>query len=173
MQGTSQAYCNPNQVTSIPSWGPLAHPSWSTPPPWPFTSQYHAQTTTHSFQSYAQPQPQWNASHQGWRTQYDSLPTLLPTPPTKPQPHPHPSQIYTPTQLLIPPFPNPHIEVAQPIYNAKVQHFQTTPLTLNGIHHSSRRLLQKRDYIDIIEGPHPEKEDSKEKTKEPWVALDE
>ena len=102
-----------------------------------------------------------------------SLPALLPPPPAQPQPHPHPSQIYTPTRLPIPPFPNPHTEVAQPIYNAKVQHFQTTLLELNGIHHSSGRILQKRDSPDIIEGQHTEEEDSKEKIKEPWAALDE
>jgi len=33
--------------------------------------------------------------------------------------------------------------------------------------------LQKRNDIDIIEGPHLEKEDSKENIKEPWVSLDE
>ena len=48
-----------------------------------------------------------------------------------------------------------------------------TPLELNDLHHSSGRVLQKRDYIDIIEGPHPTEEDSKEKIKEPWATLDE
>jgi len=38
MQGTSQAYYNPNQVTSIPSWGPPTHPSLSMPPSWSFPS---------------------------------------------------------------------------------------------------------------------------------------
>jgi len=85
----------------------------------------------------------------------------LPSTPPQPQPQPHPSQISTPTQLPIPPFPNPHIEVAQPTYNVEVQHFQTTPLELNGIRHSLRRVLQKRDYIGIIEEPHLEEEDSK------------
>jgi len=33
--------------------------------------------------------------------------------------------------------------------------------------------LQKRDYIDIIEGPHPKEADSKEKIKKPWATLDE
>jgi len=33
--------------------------------------------------------------------------------------------------------------------------------------------LQKSDYIEIIEGPHPAEEDSKEKIREPWAALDE
>jgi len=33
--------------------------------------------------------------------------------------------------------------------------------------------LQKKYYLDIIEGPHPEEEDSNEKTTESWVALDE
>jgi len=32
---------------------------------------------------------------------------------------------------------------------------------------------QKRDYLDIIEGPHLEEEDSNEKTIESWAALDE
>ena len=72
-----------------------------------------------------------------------------------------------------PPFPNPHIGVAQPDCNAEAQHVQTTPLELNDIHHSSGRVLQERDYIDNIEGPHPAKEDSKKEIKEPWVALDE
>jgi len=67
MQGTSQTYYNPNQSTHIPSWGPPTHPSWSTPPPWSYPSQYHAQPAAHSFHSHAQPQPQWNAPHQGWR----------------------------------------------------------------------------------------------------------
>ena len=48
-----------------------------------------------------------------------------------------------------------------------------TPLELNDIHHSSGRVLEKRDYIERIEGPHPSKEDSKEEIKEPWAALDE
>lgn len=55
MQGTYQAYYHPNQVTFIPSWGPPAHPSWSTPPPWSITSPCHAQPATYSFQSYAHP----------------------------------------------------------------------------------------------------------------------
>jgi len=33
--------------------------------------------------------------------------------------------------------------------------------------------LQKSDSLDIIEGQHLEKEDSKEKIKESWVAIDE
>jgi len=33
--------------------------------------------------------------------------------------------------------------------------------------------LQKRDYINSIKGPHPAEEDSKEKIKGPWAALDE
>ena len=33
--------------------------------------------------------------------------------------------------------------------------------------------MQKSDYIESIEGPHPAKEDSKEEIKEPWAALDE
>jgi len=33
--------------------------------------------------------------------------------------------------------------------------------------------LQKRDYLDIIEGPHPKEEDSNEKTTESWATLDE
>lgn len=32
MQGSSHAYYNPNQTTTIPSWGPPTHISWSTPP---------------------------------------------------------------------------------------------------------------------------------------------
>lgn len=43
MQGSSHAYYNPNQTTTIPSWGPPTHPSWSTPPPWSYISQYHSQ----------------------------------------------------------------------------------------------------------------------------------
>ena len=45
MQGSSHAYYNPNQNTSIPSWGTPAHPSWSTPPPWSFSPQHHSQPT--------------------------------------------------------------------------------------------------------------------------------
>jgi len=33
--------------------------------------------------------------------------------------------------------------------------------------------LQKRDYLDIIEGPHTEEDDSNEKITESWVTLDE
>ena len=132
------------------------------------------------------PKPIWQ---QGWQGNYEihpQYPQYFPqyppyptpcypyhSPPPQPQPQPHPSQIYTLTQLPIPPFPNPHIELAQPTYNVEVQHFQTSPLELNGIHHSSGRVLQKRDYLDIIEGSHPEEEDSNEKTKESWAALDE
>ena len=117
MQGTSQSYYNPNQVTSIPSWGPLAHPSWSMPPPWYFTSQYHAQPDTHSFQSNAQPQPQWNASHQGWRPQYNSLPALLPPPLTQPQLLPS----APPRQPQIRPQPNlkPNNRQAQQVYSGE------------------------------------------------------
>ena len=67
----------------------------------------------------------------------------------------------------------PNNEVAQPIYNVEVQYFQTTPLDLNGIHLSSRRILQKRDSLDIIEGPHPEEEYSNENTKGSWATFDE
>ena len=48
-----------------------------------------------------------------------------------------------------------------------------TPLELNDLHHSSGKVLQKRDCLESIEGPHPAKEDSKEEIKEPWAALDE
>jgi len=91
----------------------------------------------------------------------------------QPVPQPHPSQLSIPTQLLIPPFPNPHIEVSQSTYNDEVQHFQTSPLEINGIHHSSGRVFQKRDSLDTIEGLHPEEEDSNEKTIESWATLDE
>jgi len=93
--------------------------------------------------------------------------------PTQPQTHPHPSQKYTPTQLPVPPFPNPHIGIAQPNCKAEAQHVKMTPLELNDVHHSSGRVLQKSDYIESIEGPHPAEEDSKEKIREPWAALDE
>lgn len=43
MQGPSHAYYNPNQATTIPSWGSHAHSSWSTPPPWSYASQYQSQ----------------------------------------------------------------------------------------------------------------------------------
>ncbi len=85
----------------------------------------------------------------------------------------HDLQIYTLTKLLVPPFPNPCIEVAQPTYNAEVQHFQTSPLEINGIHHSSGGLLQNRYYLDIIEGPHPKEKDSNENKKGSWAAFDE
>ena len=94
LQGTSETYYDPYQATSMPSWGPPAHPSWSTPPPWSypppssFTDPYYAQPSAHSFHSYAQPQPQWNAPHQGWRPQYNSPSALLPPPPTQTQPLP-------------------------------------------------------------------------------------
>jgi len=91
----------------------------------------------------------------------------------QPQPQPQSSQIYTPIQLPVPPFPNPHIEVAHPTYNAEVQHFQTSSLEFNGIHLNSGRVLQKRYYLDVIEGPHREEEHTNEKIKEPWAALDE
>ena len=139
--------------------------------------------------SYAQPQPQWNAPHQGWRPQYNSHSAPLPPPPTQPQPsppppprqpqmpaqpqpHPHLSQIYTPTQLPVPPFPNLPIGAAQHNCNAETQHVQITLLELNDLHHSLGRVLQSRDYIDNIEGPKA-KEDSKEEIKPPWAALDE
>jgi len=48
-----------------------------------------------------------------------------------------------------------------------------TALELNDLHHSSGRVLQKKDYLESIEGPHPAKEDSKEEIKGPWAALDE
>ena len=67
MQGTSQTYYNPNQFAHITSWGPPAHPSWSAPPPWYYPSQYHTQPAAHSFHSYVQPQPQWNAPQPRWR----------------------------------------------------------------------------------------------------------
>ena len=54
-----------------------------------------------------------------------------------------------------------------------MQHFVKYPLDLNGIHLSSGRVLQKIDFLDIIEGPHLEEEDSNENTTESWVALDE
>jgi len=45
-----------------------------------------------------------------------------------------------------------------------------TPLELDDLHHSSVRVLQNRDYIDNIKGSK-EKEDLKEKIKEPWASL--
>jgi len=33
--------------------------------------------------------------------------------------------------------------------------------------------LQKRYYLDIIEGPHLKEEDSNNKTAEPWAVIDE
>jgi len=56
---------------------------------------------------------------------------------------------------------------------AEAQHVQTTTLKLNDLHHSSGRVLQKRDYIESIEGPHQAKEDSEDEIKEPWALLDE
>jgi len=47
-----------------------------------------------------------------------------------------------------------------------------TPLELNDLHDSLRRVLQSRDYIDNIEGPK-EKEYSEEEIKEPWATLNE
>jgi len=173
LQGTSETYYDPYQATSMPSWGPPAHPSWFTPPPYSFTDPYYAQPVANSFHSYDQPQPQWNAPHQGWRPQYNSPPTHFPPPPAQPQTHPHPSQIYTPTQLPIPPSPNPHIGAAQDKCKAEAQHVQTTPLELNDLHHSLGRALQKRDHLERIEGSHLAKEDSREEIKEPWVSLDE
>jgi len=58
-------------------------------------------------------------------------------------------------------------------YSAEAPHVQTTPLELQDIHHSSGRVLEKRDYIDSTEGSHPAKEDSREEIKEPWATLDE
>ena len=91
--------------------------------------------------------------------------------PTQPQPHAHPSQKYTPTQLPVP-FPKPYNGAAQSHCKSEAQHIQTTPLELNDLHHSSGRVLQKSDYIESIGGPK-EKEDSEEEIKEPWAALDE
>ena len=88
MQGTSQAYYNPNQSTHIPSWGPPTHPSWSTPPPWSYPSPYHTQAPSHLFHPHAQPQPQWNAPQLRWRPQYNTPPAILPPPPAQPQPLP-------------------------------------------------------------------------------------
>jgi hypothetical protein len=85
-----------------------------------------------------------------------SIPTLC-YPYHSSPPQPHPSQIYTPTQLPIQPFPNPHIELAHPTYNVEAQHFQISPLDFNGIHPNSGRTLQKIDYLDAIEGKHAEK----------------
>jgi len=93
--------------------------------------------------------------------------------PTQPQTHPHPSQKYTPTQLPIQPFPRPSNGAAQPNCKDEAQHVQMTPLELNDVHHSSGRVLQKSDYVESNEGPYPAEEDSKEKIREPWVALDE
>lgn len=188
LQGTSETYYDPYQATFMPSWGPPAHPSWSTPPPCSFPKPYYAQPVAHSFHSYAQPQPQWNAPYQEWRPQYNSHPAHFPPPPAHPQPsppppprqpqmptqpqcHPSPSQFHTSTQLPVP-FPKPYNGVAQPNCKAEAQHVQMTPLELNDVHQSSGRVLQKRDSIDNIEGPK-EKEDSKEEIKEPWAALDE
>lgn len=55
MQGSSHAYYNPNQTIVIPSQGPPAHPSQSTPPPWSYASQYHSQPGSQSFQPYTLP----------------------------------------------------------------------------------------------------------------------
>ena len=85
MQGSSHANYNPNQTTTIPYLGPPAHPSWSTPLPWSYASQYHSQPTSQSFQPYAPPQPRWNTPLQGWRPQYNNDPALLPPPPAQPQ----------------------------------------------------------------------------------------
>ena len=160
----------------MPSWGPPAHPSWFTPPPYSSTDPYYAQPTAHPFHSYAQPQPQWNEPYQGWRPQYNSHPTHFPPPPAHPQPsppppprqpqmptqphcHPSPSQFHTSTQLPVP-FPRPHIRAAQYECKAEAQHGQTTPLELNDLHHSLGRALHKRDRLESIEGSHLAKENS-------------
>jgi len=93
--------------------------------------------------------------------------------PTQPQCHPPPSQLHPSTQLPVAPFPKPCNGAAQPNCKAEAQHVQMTPFELNDVHQSSGRALQKRDYLEIIEGPHPEKQDSKEEIKEPWATLDE
>ena len=90
LQGTYETYYDPYQATFIPSWGPPAHPSWFTPPPCSFTDPYYAQLVAHSFHSYAQPQPRWNAPLQG-RPQYNYPPAHLPPPLAQSQNHPHPS----------------------------------------------------------------------------------
>ena len=147
--------------------------------PWKPSQPSMMQEPNSQFQGYAYPpQSNWNtpfpwqhwsskSKNQYWKQgqkgtygihpqypQYPPYPTpCYPyhPPPPQPQPKPHPSQISTPTQLPIPPTPNPQKEVAQPTYNAEVQHFLTSPLDLNGIHIKSRRVLQKGYSLDFIE----------------------
>ena len=78
-----------------------------------------------------------------------------------------------PTQLPIPPFPNPHHEVSQPTYNFEVKYYQTYLLELNILHPSSRNVLQRRDFLNVIEGQHQEEEYPNEEIKRSRAALDE
>jgi len=138
MQGTFQEYYNPSQANSMPSWRPPTHPSWSTPPQWSYPSQYHAQPAAHSFHSYAQPQPQWNAPHQGWGPHYNSPFTLLPPPPAQPQPLPPdpPRQPQMPTQLN----PNPNNRQAQQVYSGEPSCL-TYAMEIQEINLQSRKVL--------------------------------
>ena len=63
--------------------------------------------------------------------------------------------------------------MSQLTYNVEVQHFQTSPLDLDGIHLSSRKVLQRRDFLNFIEGQHQEEENQNEEIKILRVALDE
>ena len=66
-------------------------------------------------------------------------------------PNHNPIRIHLKTQLPVPPFPQPYHGAAQPNCKVEAQHVQMTPLELNDLHHSSRRVLQNKDYINIIE----------------------
>jgi len=76
-------------------------------------------------------------------------------------------------QLPVPQSPNQPNEVAQCTCNVELQHFQTSPLDLNGIHLNRGRVLQKRYSPDIIDGPHLEEEDLNENTKGSSTGFDE
>eukprot|EP00253_Pinus_taeda_P006134 PITA_06134 len=91
----------------MPSWGPPAHPSWSTPPPWSYPPQYQAPPVAHSFHLYAQPQPQWNAPHQEWRLQ-----KVLPD--TQPPPKEDEEEKQESEPKVIPPFLERLIGTTQP-----------------------------------------------------------
>jgi len=125
---------------------PYAHPSqsnWNAPFPWqPFPSQPQNQSWQHGWQGTYGNHPQYLQ----YFPKYPPHPTPCHpyhSPPPQTQSQPHPSQISTLTQLSVPPFLN---RVAQPTYNGEVQHFQPSPVDLNGIHLSSGRVSPKKKF---------------------------
>eukprot|EP00253_Pinus_taeda_P019096 PITA_19096 len=154
LQGSSRAYYNPNQNTATPSWGPPANPSWYTPPPWAYASQYHSQPVISNLQSTT---TSVESPTQGWRPQFNNVPALLPPSPTQPQIL-HFSSLGQP-QMPTQPNLNPINRQAQQTYGGETS-YPTYVVEIQEINPRSGRILPDNQ----PPSPHKEVEKKREES---------